>query len=435
VKRNFGALKKINLYGGSLLQKIAAAYRRHFIFANYSAASVFLSVIDMAAGLLVLRWVAPKEYGLWQSLLIIHSYTALVQAGIINGLNRELPYEFGKENRAAVVRLAGTAQGIAFFGAGLLFAAACIAPLFISSRVVAWSLAIILICNGIDIIRNYLGSTYRAGRDFAALSKLTLYEAALSIFSLPLVYFLGYWGLVGRIAFMRIAAFIPFYFFRPLKVVSCFNRQAAVQLLKVGIPIFIYGYFFGIADTFPKIILLQCSGPELVGLFAPASALMGLYIMFPGIVAKYIYPHMTFQLGKTDDPRSLWPMAWKSAVGSLAIGIPCLIAGWIVVAPLVNAFFPKYSASIPAAYWCLFAGIFLGPRIAVNALFSLKAWKWATIYTAVLVVSGWVFPWLGSVYNADPLVGVAQGICLSYAAIFFCAMICLYKATHAPLRA
>jgi O-antigen/teichoic acid export membrane protein len=200
--------------------------------------------------------------------------------------------------------------------------------------------------------------------------------------------------------------------------------------MKIGLPIFSFSYIFGISNTFPKIILLKESGPELVGLFAPAIALINLYKMLPNALARYIYPNMTYRLGKTDNPMSIWPMAWKSAIGALIAGIPCFIIGSIAIGPTIQHFLPKYQEAIPAMYWCLGAGIFLGPRIAVNALFSLKAWKLATIYTGVFSFSSWIFPWIGIRNFENELVGAGAGIFFSYLTIFLCAMPCVYLATH-----
>ena len=385
----------------------------------------------MVASFLILRWIDPKEYGIWQSLLIINSYIIIIQSGIINGLNRELPYVMGKDDQKSIMELAGSAQGFAFLIAGLLAIIAAVVPFFIEDKRIAWTIVIIVLCAALSVVRQYLTSTYRAGRAFDVLAKINLFEAVISIVTIPLVYYFGYVGLVGRLFVLTVSGVIVAYIWRPLKVTTRFQMKPLIKLLKVGMPIFSFGYLFGVAGTFPKLILLNYSGPELVGLFAPALALTAMYQMLPNVIAQYIYPHMSFQLGKSgDDALSIWPTAWKSAFGAVLAGIPFMIVGFFLIDPIISNFFPKYAKAIPATYWCLAAGIFLGPRIAVNALFSLKAWKWAAIYTTIYVVSNFLFPWLGFLNNTNSLVGVSAGICLSYFVIFLGAMFCIYKATH-----
>jgi len=406
-------------------------YKRHSTFYNYSSASILLQIIGMVASFLILRWIDPKEYGIWQSLLIINSYLIIIQSGVINGLNRELPYVMGKDDQISILELAGSAQGFAFLIAGLLAIIAAVVPFFIEDKRIAWTIVINVLCAALSVVRQYLTSTYRAGRAFDVLAKINLFEAVISIITVSLVYYFGYVGLVGRMFILTVAGVIASYIWRPLKVITRLQMKPLIKLLKVGMPIFSFSYLFGIADTFPKLILLKYSGPELVGLLAPALALTLLYQMLPNVIAQYIYPHMSFQLGKTgDDALSIWPTAWKSAIGSVIAGIPFVIVGFFLIDPIISNFFPKYAKAIPATYWCLAAGIFLGPRIAVNALFSLKAWKWAAIYTTIYVVSNFLFPWLGFLNNANSLVGVSMGICLSYVFIFLGGMFCIYKATH-----
>lgn len=405
-------------------------YKRYKTLLNYSSASIFLNIVQMMASFAVLRWVDPKEYGVWQSLLIIQSYTVLIQMGVVSGLNRQLPYFMGKKNEEKIKFLAGSAQSIILIASGIFVLCAIISLFAIEDRIIAWSISMMFGCSAFAVCRNFLGSTYRAGRAFDTLAKINVVEGGVGILTLPLVFYFGYMGLVGRIVLLKGAGLLLAYIYRPLKVNCCFKWSSILSLMKVGIPIFAFSYMFGIANTFPKIILFKASGTELVGLFSPAIALTTFYNLLPAALARYIYPNMSYRLGKTDDPMSIWPMAWKSAIGTLLSGIICFVVGSILIGPFIHYCLPKYQEAIPAMYWCLGAGVFLGPRISINALFSLKAWKLLSIYTAVFLFSLWIFPWLGIRYVEDPLVGVGAGIFLSYLVIFLCAIPCIYFATH-----
>lgn len=348
----------------------------------------------------------------------------------MNGLNRELPFVYGKDDHHAVRSLAGTAQSIAYLAAGILFVSAFVVPFFIDSVIISWTASMVLICSSMNIIKIYLWSTYRAGRAFNTLAKVNLAESLVIIASLPLVFFLGYPGFVVRIVFIRVSSVILSFLFRPLKVSSRFQMTALFQLLRVGVPIFIFGYIYNISNTFPKIIMLTQEGVEMVGIFAPALALIGLFNVLPLSLARYIYPHMSYRFGQTSNPMSIWPAAWKSALGVLVAGAVCALLGSLLIGPFIKYFIPKYKEVIPATYWCLAAGIFLGPRISVNALFTLKAWKLASVYSLVFLAASWGCPWLGVYLTNNPLIGMGIGIFVGYFIIFLTAMPCVYFATH-----
>jgi len=144
---------------------------------------------------------------------------------------------------------------------------------------------------------------------------------------------------------------------------------------------------------------------------------------------------MSYKYGKTGDPRSLWPVAWKVTVFPLVVTVPAMIVCAVVLPWLIEYVFPKYVESIPAVRYGLISGIFLGSTISINALNSLKAWKWYSIYTGFRVSASYLFP-LGFFYiMSNPLAGVAAGFALAHGLSFLLGIYCIYCATHVGLVA
>ena len=176
-------------------------------------------------------------------------------------------------------------------------------------------------------------------------------------------------------------------------------------------------------------------GATLVGLFGPAYSVVTLLQILPVALGQYIYPHMSHRLGKTGDPKDLWPVAWKTAVGILRLSLPLLAVGELVVPWLIKVWcLPKYDVAIPAVRWAMITGAFLGASVAVNALLSLKAWGWLAAYTAVVLSSAYVFPLVCFHSFADRLKGVAVGFLLAHALNFAVGMFAIYRTTHFTSR-
>jgi O-antigen/teichoic acid export membrane protein len=417
----------------SLFRGLMARLLNYQTLARFSFSTITLNVVTMVANIVILRWLEPEELGLWQSVMLIQSYFFFVHLGSLNGLNRELPYRMGAGEDKAVMELAGTAQSVAIAGAILLISLGIGAWLILPGAMLRWGALAVFLTTASELYRNYLTVTYRAERAFGSLANIILFEAMMAIITLPSVYYFRYWGLAGRYLFLSLFGLAVNFVYRPLHAPVRFRFGHLVTLLKVGLPICITGYLLTISGTFPRVILITESGEQwerMVGLFAPVYAVINLLQMIPFSMAQYIYPHMSYRYGKTGDPRSLWPIAWKVTMYPLVAAIPAVLAGLLILPWIIGWLFPKYSESIPAVRYGLISGLFLGSSIAISALNSLKAWKWYSIYTGFRVAMSYVLPLAGFFVMSNQLSGVAAGYALAHALSFLLGIFCIFRATH-----
>lgn len=377
-------------------------------FLRYAGTSVVLQAVSLGSGVVVLRWLAPADLGMWQALLLIGTYSTIVQGGVINGLNRELPFAMGSGSGETAATIAGTARQVALVGA--LLCLACI-PLagFIAEGGRGWGGAsFVLIAAAGGIYRNYLGATYRSTAAFDSLGRIQLFEAAAAVVTLPLVMWFGYWGLGSRHALLSVFGVSLMHRRRPLPSVGAFRWNALRTLLQTGVPLFAFAYLVGVAGTFPKLVLLSEGGTLWVGLFAPAAAMATAMMAIPDALSRFIYPRMSFKLGETGDPRALWPIAVKSTVGVILASIPIVGVLWFAVGPMIEVWFPAYAASVPSLRWTLVAGLFHAASASMNALNSVKAWPAIACYAAVSLAGLYLLPAVG-VRLSGTLEGVAAG--------------------------
>lgn len=377
-------------------------------FLRYAGSSVVLQAVSLGSGVVVLRWLAPADLGLWQALLLIGTYSTVVQGGVINGLNRELPFAMGSGNAESAATLAGTARQVALVGAMLCLACIPLAA-FLAEGGRRWGGAsLVLMAAAGGIYRNYLGATYRSTAAFDSLGRIQLFEAAAALVTLPLVMWFGYWGLGSRYVLLSVFGVSLMHRRRPLPSVGAFQWSALRSLLQTGVPLFVFGYLIGVAGTFPKLVLLSEGGTLWVGLFAPAAAMATAMMAIPDALSRFIYPRMSFRLGETGDSRVLWPMAVKSSVGVILASIPIVGALWFAVGPMIEAWFPAYAASVPSLRWTLVAGLFHAASASMNALNSVKAWPAMACY-AVVSLAGLYFLPAAGVSLSGTLESVAAG--------------------------
>lgn len=356
---------------------------------------MFLQVTVMACSVLVLKWVSPTAMGLFQSLLLIQSYSALVQAGTINGLGRELPFRLGAGQEADALGLVGTAHRVAIISAALLLLGMPLALWVFHDADTRVCAAAVLIGSSSAIYRNYLTVTYRAEQAFRLLARLMCVEAVLNVVTLPLVYASGLRGLAGRFVVLSVSGTLLSFLFRPIRNPGRFSWSDLRALLRTGAPLFVFGYLSGVAYTFPRVVLLSESGVRLVGIFAPVAAVIAALQMIPATIAQYVYPRMTFKIGRSGNPSDLWEMAKSTLIAVAVVTVP-LAALLVYFVPLVlTEFFPAYAEAASAVRWAVIAGAFMAGSIAMNALNSLKSWRWMSVYTCSLLLFGYFGPKIG----------------------------------------
>jgi O-antigen/teichoic acid export membrane protein len=389
----------------------------------------------MVGGLLIIAWVPPDELGIWKSVLIIQTYAGIVQGGIVQGLNRELPFRIGGGNLESVRRFAATAQTSVLASCTLLLVGS-IASFFVSrDPMVRVALPTVFLVAATGIYVNYLSATYRADQEFEKLAKVHLGVAALNVVTLLPVYVLGFFGIPLRVLLLGLADVLLLHHFRPIRPFLAFDFKDFVTLMKVGVPLFVVGYLIQVALTFPNTIVLMEAGTEMVGKFAPALAVFAMMTLIPKSISQYVYARMSFRLGQTGDLESLWRNAWKASVGVLAISMPLVIGATVVFPWIVEAFYPKYTESVDSVGWIAVAGAFFGSQMFSSAMNSMKAWKWIYAFTGARVGFAFLIPFLGyRITGGDVLVTVAVGYAAAGVLSFLFGLVCTYWATHPILR-
>jgi O-antigen/teichoic acid export membrane protein len=352
--------------------------------------------------------------GLWASLSVALTYSVFLLAGVQNGLSRELPYYLGANKVAKATHLAATTLFYSVGGCLLALIGGAGTTAFLIWKhanskliygVIAMTLLIIF-----KFYQNYLFVTYRSKNSFVDLARVQLWHGLLMVGLLPLVFYLGYGGMLGRFVLVAGLSLWLMHRVRPISVTPSWSKDSFFLLLKTGIPIFATDYAVTCAGTVDRLALLKFGGVEQVGFYALALYAYSAFQVVPQSIAHYIYPRMSHHYGRTKNPRVLWGMAWKVTLIVVGAMIPIAIVGWFLLPVGVKVLFPKYITGTHAAQIALFSAVASGAAIGANALTSLKAWGHllsCQLICAGLLVAG---PFVGIHLFSSPLNGVAYGM-------------------------
>ena len=399
----------------------------------FTLSSLWLSVVQLVAGVAVVHFIDPRDMGLWTSVSLAIPYSFIILAGIQNGLSRELPYHLGAGNEAMAQRLASTA----LFYTGVC----CLAALAIGAgwaSFLTWkgtNLKVVCAVLGVGCVvafqfyQNYLFLTYRSKNAFLGLS---LVQGWQGLFMLATLVFLplGYAGLVLRAVIVAGAMTLAMHRARPLPVRPVWKMDSFLLLLGTGIPIFATDYLTNFARTVDRIALLRHGGVEQVGLYALAMSVYSGFAVLPQSIAHYVYPRMSHHYGRTSDPRLVWQIAWKTALIIVVAMIPVALVGSLLLPVGIKLVFPKYLAGTYAAQVTLFAAVAYGVTVTASALASLKAWRYLLAFQLSYALSLAVGPFIGLRFAASPLNGVAHGVLVANFIGALLALTITFAATH-----
>ena len=399
----------------NIFERILGLLKKRKSVISYTSGSLFNSFAQIISNIIILSYVKPDELGIWNSLLLFETYSLFLQGGIINGLNRELPYYLGKNDKEYAKSLAGNALFFFIISILLCLLVGIVLYLYYKQEALIFKLTLI----GIVIItitkfyENYLTSTFRSSHSFQKLSKAYFFRGIYLLISVLFVVFYDYKGYIVRMVTTALFTSLFLHFIRPIKAKPKFSFPEISLLFKVGFPIFILSYIYQTSSTVDRLFLIKFSNFEIVGFYSLGFMAYSSFKSLPLSLANYIYPKMTYTFGSTNDTKLLIKQAFKVNITIFLIMLPIAILGYFLLPLVIPLFFPKYVQGIEAAQILLFAAVMAGSTIGVNAIWSMKIWKYIVPIQLMGASMNVVAIYTGIKVINNPLVGASIGVLFS----------------------
>src|SRR5690606_4740143 len=111
------------------------------------------------------------------------------------------------------------------------------------------------------------------------------------------------WGYAIYQTLIAAFLYLGHLFYKPYKVKYDFKKEVFIEMVKIGMPMYVWNYLTIISRSVPRLLLVLFGGPLLVGLYSPAGSLNNALLSLPTYVNSYMFPKMSQALGKTGDKR------------------------------------------------------------------------------------------------------------------------------------
>lgn len=344
------------------------------VSAIFAGGNLVATVLRLLAGILTSRAVDPSILGLFNGIGLVRGYAPFLQAGVSNGLNRELPYFVGKGDRKQAEALAATAQAWVF-----LVSSGAVLILFgvagwnvVHGRyelALGWALFIFPVI-GVLFGDFYLRVLYATHGQFPRLSFITVLVAGASVVTVALVWWLGFTGLCLRVALIAVLMLGLLWHWCPLRIRPRWRWQDLRLLFATGIPIFAVGQLAAWWSVLDSTLVLAYAGTQGLGLYALANMAGPTVALLPQAMSNVVYPRMSEEYGKTERVGPLVRMVAMPTLLTTAVTGVVVVVGWVLTPPVVRFILPKYVEGIPAAQWSIVAisALALSP---VNNIFNV----------------------------------------------------------------
>ncbi|NEU10281.1 oligosaccharide flippase family protein [Flavihumibacter sp. R14] len=398
----------------------------------YSGGSIVKAIAQLLAGFIIAKFIAPDDLGLWTTLNLAVTYSVFLQAGLINGLNLELPAAYGRGREEDANQIAGTVQLLTIISsiAILLIGVLCFLFMPIIDPKIRFGLLGITLFIAISFYQNYLMSTFRSKNSFSNLAIIQMADGFVNLITLVLVVYYTYYGLILKSIIVILIYVLLLHIYRPIRVKLVWSKEVAFKLIKVGLPIFGLSYIVELSTTVDRLVLLKYADITSVGLYSFGFYALSTFTILSASIASYIYPQMTYRYAKDNDKIALWIYLKKITLFLFIGQLLLAIVGYYIIPFLVKVYFPTYILSISTMQILLFAGVFKGSVIGANALWSMKHWKYMVIYQVNLSVLLVALPYSAVYVFQNKIEGVAYGILLANAINLLFGLYLTYLATH-----
>lgn len=397
----------------------------------FTAGSFFFQGSRFITQLYAAKQLGPTLFGLWQSLFLVLAYGMRSHLGVLNAMNRDIPFYdgAGRTDRIAELReiSLGTVERSALLLAGLLFGVSY----GFESPATQTGLRYIALMMIFQQIYLYYQMLLKSHRLFRLMSLQQMAYAALTLaMVLPLIHYFGFQGFLGG---QLLVLAVTLLFIRgniPFSIVPSFDWQKAKRLSQIGFPIMLAGLVFNLFTTADRLVILRYLGQQALGYYSLSIMATGILLLIPMTVAQIIYPQMSRKYGQTGQPLALTRLIYIPTLYLLAIMVPVLAGVYFLFPIFIRYFLSQYLPGIPALQITVFGVFFLSLSFGfANFLNTVGLQKRfliiQTIAIGIVVVLNWMSIRLG--YGIE---GIAMATTVSYT--LYAAM--LIGSTHFQLK-
>ena len=368
----------------------------------YSFSTFLAKIFGFIRSIIVARFLGPSLYGLWNALSIILEYSRYSNLGVINAMNREVPFYRGKGDAVKVSQIRNIGFSMAVLPSSIMGLALILISLFMVGRVgTEWvvTLRVIAILVLMKQLYDFFQLLFRSNNDFSFLSKVLLLFSLsdLTLITILVIRF-GFYGFLWAIVlnYIWIIGYI-FYRIRHKYHLSFYwNKSLWIYLLKIGILITLIGVVVNLRTTIDRLMIIKFLGVTYLGYFGISYILVQFVFLIPSALSQIIYPRLVEKYGFSNQDTNTLRKYIEISTLTLAYSMPLLIGEIFLLLPFgVRLFLPQYIPGIVAAQITVLGLFFFSAgTMAGNFLITTNRLYWYLKCSIAAVIINFILDYI-----------------------------------------
>lgn len=331
----------------------------------YSGSNLFSNILNFITGIIIRKVLQPGFMGLFNELMLVFDYARYAQLGVIDALDRELPYFYGKKDAHKVKELKDV--GFTFcLGVALLIGICLFVFSFVyqkpEDRLFVNGVRIVSLLVALQLFNSFYTVLNRSKNNFSVISSYTILIAFLDVGAkVLLVIKFGLYGLLAASALTWALGLIYFHKASGERLSLAFNFpvSAVLRLFKIGFPIFLTGLVYMTLKNIDRIMIIKLMDRESLGFYTIALMVSVYIVQLPNMVYAVIFPRFYQAYGEKQSIFEIKDLFIKPTM-VFAYLFPILAGFSILVLPLlVHYILPAYMPGLLPAYLLLLGSCFL----------------------------------------------------------------------------
>jgi len=289
----------------------------------------------------------PDNFGYFTLFLIISGYFQYSQLGVLNGLGRELPIEYGKGNIGHALTLVGSTIKSLLLTQFifLLICLTIISFITIEDREIYITIIAALVSS---IVSNFYSLSILRLRCELRLIEYAVVNFSVAVFGLILTIFLA--SKIDHLgAFLGIISAVLFGFLYTNMFIldkPKFNPKEEFnnikKLLLIGTPMILAGLVQTTLLSLDKIILVNIYSIKELGIYGFASITLTMGIALNGILSTYFIPKILHQYGVNNDLFESYKASRNISLVVLIVGLVLFPLYYFIISFGLESFFQEY---------------------------------------------------------------------------------------------
>jgi O-antigen/teichoic acid export membrane protein len=260
----------------------------------FTGANIGAFIFSSLTSFVLAKILEPSEFGGYSAIKLFISYALAAQLGVVQGLQREIPFSLAKNDMKKYKRILHTAFSVVVITSifpSLIFLIAA----FNVKGFFKEALILIFLFVPFMNIKEYYSFVFKGLERFGELSFLRILESILiMVLGITLGFFYK-----GKGAILGFVLAGSFYFLISVKLTKLFflsikvYKQELKELLKAGTPIFIIGTLNLLIFSIDRLTILSFWGRTHYGFYSIAQSFLILIYQLPIAFSTVVLPFLT----------------------------------------------------------------------------------------------------------------------------------------------